>query len=234
MKMHLTILLMSCVLLPGRMALADQAELDLAKQTVNPRVAGAESTNRPQSQAQSKETAKPIRLRNVPFTDGLILFAQLSGRVILLHPAVSQAPFTEIAWTNANPTQAEVIGLMKQIFQQREAAVLEDGRVFLQIIPASMAQTATLGAKNLRPGDGVNASGMIHLQGVEMNEVVNIYGKLVGRQRADNNPVTGKLAWFHTNQPLSQAEVVYALETLLVWNDVHLTLNPDNTFSASK
>jgi hypothetical protein len=57
------------------------------------------------------------------------------------------------------------------------------------------------------------------------------YGRLLGRQRKGGEAIRQAAIHLQANRPLTKAQVVYALETLLRWNGIIITLNDDHTFS---
>jgi hypothetical protein len=99
-----------------------------------------------------------------------------------------------------------------------------------------MRQDATPGSPNLPDSrKEVIAAGLIDFEGVEMEQVIDIYGRLIGRQRKDAPAHFdgGARIYLQTVCPLSKPQVVYALETLFRWNRAKITLSQDNTFSVT-
>lgn len=225
----------------------DVLEVDLTNEIFKTRIDGVDYTNslpRPDRPATAKSW---IHLQNVDFKQAMDLYGRLCGRTILLHPYVLSEPFScEASWADESPAKTEVIACISKALDQRNASSLEDGDCFLQIIPSALAQTATLDAKApptsktemiQRATLDTKAPiqpGMVDFQGVEISQALDIYGRLVGRQRKDHEPRPMATINFKTTCPLSKAQVIYAFETLFRWNGTEIVLNDDLTFSAVK
>ncbi len=211
-------------------------DVDLTNEIVKTRIDGEEYTNSLPAPSRPAAAESWIHFQNADFRTALDVLAKLSNRTILLHPNLETAPFScEATWTGQAPTKIEITACFAKALNQRETASLEDGDCFLQIVPASMTQTATLDAK-APPTSQTEAiqPGVIDFQNVEIGQVIKIYGKLLGRERKNRDPLPMATINFRTTRPLSKGQAIYAFETLFRWNGVKIILNDDNTFSVAK
>lgn len=212
-------------------------ELDLTNEIVITRVDGRDHTNSLPSPGRPPTSRSWIHLQDADFRAAMGLYALAAGRTILLHPLVATTPFSCTAsWAEEAPATNEITACFVAALNQRATASLEDGNCFLQIVPATMTQSASLGSKNLPESrKEVIAAGLIDFEGVEMDQVIDIYGKLIGRQRKDPKAhfEGGARMYLQTVCPLSKPQVIYALETLFRWNRGKITLYEDNTFSVT-
>lgn len=210
-------------------------EVDLTNEMVKWRIAGADYTNSLPAPNRPATAKSWIHLQDADFRKAIDLHAVLSHRTVLLHPDLKSGPFScEAAWSEPVPTGAEIADCFAKSLTQRDAAVLEDGDHFLQILPAGLAPTAFLGSKNLPAGASSLASGMINFENVDQSEALEIYAKLINRQRQGAIPGRANPINLRTTCPLSKAEAIYALETLFRWNGAMVVLNEDHTFSLVK
>jgi hypothetical protein len=213
----------------------DVLEVDLTNEVVKTRIDGEDYTNSlpiPNRPAAAKSW---IHLQDIDFQKAMELDGVLSGRTILLHPDVVGTQFScEDSWVNEVPAKNEIIACFAKSLSQRQAASLVDGDCFLQVIPASMAQTAAFGSKDLSVE--TVTSGNINFRNVDIGQVIDIYAKLLGRQRKGGNFLNkrGVRINFQSTCALSKAQVIYAFEILFRWNGVNIVLNDDNTFSVSE
>ena len=164
----------------------DVLEVDVTNEIVKTRIDGEDYTNSLPAPSRPADAKSWIYLQDIDFQKAMELDGVLSGRTILLHPAVAATPFScEASWTGEAPAKTEIAACFAKSLGERQAASLEDGDCFLQIIPASTAQTAVLGAKDL-PVETVTR-GNIDFQNVDMRQVIDIYARLLDRQLKDSN-----------------------------------------------
>jgi hypothetical protein len=213
-------------------------EVDVTNGLVKMRIEDQDYTNTLPLPNRPEAARSWIHLENADFESAIGLLGHLSERTILLHPNVKPRPIScDGAWTESSPSETELTACFSKPIGEKAAALLEDGDCFLQIVPAAMAQTTVLGAKDLKAPAEIIQSGEINFRGVDNMEAINIYGHLLGRQFKGNENGYGTLGtfpYFVTTCPLSKAQTVYAFETLLRWSGVKIVLNDDNTFSATK
>jgi hypothetical protein len=211
-------------------------EVDLANEIVKTRIDGEDYTNRLPVPSRPAAAKSWIHLQNIDFQQAMDIYGVLSGRTILLHPAVARTPFScEASWTDKVPAKTDIVVCFANSLGLRQTASLEDGDCFLQIMPISMAQTVTLGAKDLHTVETEKIEhGGIYFRDVTVEQAINVCGKLLGRERKNNETSVSGLIYFVTTKPLSKAQAVYALETLIRWNGAEIILNDDNTFSVTK
>lgn len=207
-------------------------QMDFTNESVTTLVAGKIHTNSLTASIRPATDTSWIHLQSAAFKDAMNLYGELSGRVILLHPEVNRAPVScQINFTNPAPNKAEITAGFAEWLKVRNASVINDGDTFLQIIPTPMVSTATIGSKDL-PAEN-KSPGMVNFENIPLNQIINIYGQLLGRRRADMEVFQGTIPYFRTSQPLSKPQALYALKTLLAWQGVQIILNDDNTFSAA-
>lgn len=95
-----------------------------------------------------------------------------------------------------------------------------------------MGQAASPRSKELPAG--VPESGATHLEGVELETVVQIYVETSCRRRVGSEPVMGSVPYLNVSQALSKPELLNVLETFLGWSHVRIVLGDNNTFSIER
>lgn len=214
----------------GAHFLFEVLEVDLAKETVKTREAGEEHIYTLPGPKPSATAKSHFDLQNAAFNDVIDLYSELEKRVLLQHPAIDRAPVSlEAVWTNQAPEKAEVTDVLVKYLNQRGISVVVDGAKFLQLVPSALNLAASPRSKDL-PARAAEVGGMT-LMGIEAGKLPELYGTHSGRRRIGNEWVAGSVPYLKVTQPLSKPEVLYALETLLAWNDARILLSDDNTFS---
>jgi hypothetical protein len=209
-------------------------EIDFASETVRLRINDEDYIKHLPTPDRPATAPSWIHLYQIPFDHVLELYEHISSRTILLHPNVSQASFTcAQVWSNQPPTSSEITDCLAKWCNEQGISVLEDGDVFVQILPTDIKDTAILSAAKLPAGPKPAAPGMIDFEGLRCSDVLGIYGQLLDRQRKGNSPVSGRISRFCTPHPLAKAQTIYAIETLLRWGGNKITLNDDHTFSVN-
>jgi len=236
---------------PDRAALAEgqrrgQVEvvkIDSDKAAVFVRDAGKETSltfeNRKAADISAKTSNPTVRLDEADFAQTLDLFAEMKGRTVLRHPSL---PATSVSFKTSAPTLREAIKALEAEFLDKGIAVIPDGEKFVMVVPAPLAKTIVprpveVAAKAVKdsvanPGE-IIPSGSVYFAPVGLDQVLPIYSELIGRKyvpqpfRPQGAPIH-----FRSTTPLTKAELVYALETLLAWDNVTIVLNDDKTFTA--
>ena len=205
-------------------------EIDFHRETVQTREGGEEHTYILSHGSHSAKAGNWIRLQNAAFKDVIDLYSQLGGRTVLLHPAVERGAVSlQAEWTNHVPEKAEITFAFEEYFKQRGSSIILDGERFVQLVPSSRSQTASPRSRGLPAGEPVFHGP--YLENVGLDDVVRMYASASGRRRVGDTLLAGYIPYFHNTRPLSKAEALYALETLIEWNGWKIILGPDNTFS---
>jgi hypothetical protein len=168
----------------------------------------------------------------------LSLFDQLTNRSLLRWPSLPAATFSLRAATTDRVGAAQVLA---QALVKKGLSIIPDGKKFLMIVPASevarvnphapLSKSPSNGVTELQPAppgskdnwEEVMPPGVIDFRGADVRQVADIYSLLASRKL----DLSGSLGfrttiYFRSQTPLTKAEAVYALGTLLRWSGVNL------------
>lgn len=169
-------------------------------------------------------------MQDAAFDDVIDLYSELEKRVLLLHPAIDRAAVSlQVFWTNQPPAAAEATHALLKYLNQRGISVVVDGSRFLQVIPSDIRTTALPRSAEL-PATS-HAVDSVTLTTDDAGELIRMYAHFSGRRRTGNTPISRAVVYLKFNQPLSKSEVLYAVETLLGWNNAKILVGEDKTFS---
>jgi len=203
-------------------------EIDFVRGTLKTREAGEEHVYGLPALDLPPNTKGWCHLKNAAFNDVTDLYSGLEQRVLLQHPEMDRAPVSlEAVWTNQPPESADVIKALVGFLNQRGISVVQDGSKFLQLVPGALKQSTSARSKNL-PAGPTEVGGMT-LQGAV--DLIQMYSNYSGRRCTRNESTSLSVPYLKVARPLSKAELVYVLETLLAWNQATIVLGEDNTFS---
>jgi hypothetical protein len=202
-------------------------ECNFVTRTVRTREDGEEHTYSFKGTGVPSGAKDWLCLQKAAFNDVVDIYSEVTGRTILLHPAVDRALVSlEAFWTNQVPEREEVTSVFEKYLGERGASLAVDGTRFLQIVPRTMSQTILVTSKDL-PAGPPKTGGML-LSGQQ--NLVDMYAAFSGRRRKETNPVTSSVPYLRVGS-LSQPELLYVLETFLRWNGNRIVLGDDSTFS---
>ena len=176
--------------------------------------------------------AASLRLNDLGFAAVFDMYSAISGRTLLVHPAVKNKIPVVIA---ANPqNKTELIQSLENVLSEKGFAVIPDGTKFEQILPKELAKDANPRSESLTASkDGADiAGGSINFENVPFEQFRVIYTQLSGRDiLQDMNLQTVTLS-LQTRNPLTQSELLYAMDVLLCWQGVKIIKVDDKTSKA--
>ena len=175
--------------------------------------------------------------QNVPVTQVLDFYAQLTGRTIL---RPTMLPVGLINAQGHNLDRGEAVRMLEQTFTNSHLQVVPQGEKFIVVLSANLPLPAaalwkarkTAGAEKQRQVSTSVKMGAINFIHVPSSQALSFYGKLAERkvEQAPNLPsipITLKTA-----TSLSLAEVLYAFETVLLLNGIQIVAVDDQTVKA--
>jgi hypothetical protein len=188
-----------------------------------------------QTNTPNQTTAAGIHLREAKLQQALELYAQIKGRTILRHPLLK--PIT-VSLDAEIPTAAA----FEDMFRQHGIATIVDGEKFVMVVPIAQTNFVTprsnkivstvLGDLSSMTNNVVIPAGAINFLPTDLDQVIPIYSDIIERKPASGSKFPYGLIYLRTVNPLSKAEVIYALETLFAWNGFKLVPEDDKTFRA--
>ena len=217
-------------------------KIDPEKMLVTVRQAGKEipvTFDKDESANVSTKVSRlTVLLRNAELAQTLDIYGELKHRTILRPPNLAAQT---VSFSTQAPTAAEASKALEAAILERGIAVIPDGDKFVMLVPAFMAKGVTSGAAEARkehapdlagkPND-IIPTGSIIFSPCDVNQVLPIYGELIGRKYKPDRAGSFGLIYFRNTVPLTKDELIYALNTLLAWNNVALVFNDDKTFTA--
>ena len=189
-----------------------------------------------QTNAPNQTAVTDIHLREAKLQQALELYAQIKGRTILRQPLLK--PIT-VSLDTEIPTAAAAF---EDMLRQRGIATIPEGDKFVMVVPISLTNSVTprsnkivstvLGDLSSMTNNEVIPAGTINFLPTDWNQVIPIYSDIIERKPASGSKFPYGLIYLRTVNPLSKAEVIYALETLFAWNGLQLVPEDDKTFRA--
>jgi hypothetical protein len=177
-----------------------------------------------------------LLFEHAPINQALMVYQQLAGRTLLVHPSLPPVSFSLNA-TVTNRTEAARV--LEKEFAAQGITTVPDGGKFTMLVPKSQLAAARPRSSEIRPasppaGKGnTNESippGVIHFQGISPDQAAAIYAELLGRKLDRTTPLpptTTALLQIKTETPLSREEAQYALEVLFAWQGFKLVPSGD-------
>jgi hypothetical protein len=180
-----------------------------------------------------------ILLQNVHFRSVLALYQMFCNRTLLMHPKLSNSPFT---FRSSATNEAGAVSDLQKAFTEREIVMVPDGEKFLMIAPeyaASALQPRSPQAKpNDSNGDQHNEEmippGTIDFRGGDTYQVLAVYGMLVDHKLSQTPrfpPHDFSGYFLKTQTPLSRKEAIYALETLVNLHGLNVVTQSDGSIT---
>lgn len=156
--------------------------------------------------------------------DFLEFYAVLLGRTVLSPPGLKVAPFGLAA---AAPTQEQAIDFFQRQLESHGLATVLEGEHLALVLPLDMATAQAKQLVGLRQGwpdlrqpDAPVPRGAVYLENVPVEQMLPIYGDLVGRRWIKSDLRSVQPFTFRTQAGLAKAEVVEAFDILLAWQQL--------------
>jgi hypothetical protein len=182
-------------------------------------------TNRPASDAP--EINLPAARLNLV----LDLYAEASGRTLLLHPLLPAMTITLRAKATNNAQCAKVLAAA---FATNGIAVIADGGKFALVVPKSYVSSVHANSAEIKPtpddaeaGNTIPAGSVVFIN-MEFAQVAVFYADWRGRKANFSDwRMPSPLISFKNQTALTKSELIYALDTLFEWNGVELVPDGD-------
>jgi RNA polymerase sigma factor (sigma-70 family) len=160
------------------------------------------------------------------------LYAAISGRTLLVHPAANKKNPVMVATNPHN--KAEVIQSLENVLNEKDFAVIPDGNKFEQIIPNKM--TNSVNPHSPAPisphGKDDMFGGSVNFENVPFEQIRAIYAQLSGREIFQEPGLPAITMSLKTGNPLTKPELLYAMDVLLGWQGVKIVNVDEKTSKA--
>jgi hypothetical protein len=175
------------------------------------------------------ETGHPgLVLEDAGFGQVLMIYQRLSGRTLLIHPALPEYS-VNLRAEASNPAEAALV--LEKEFASQKIAVIPDGDKFAMVVPESQVTGLKPRSTEIKPTEGeLLPAGVISFLNVDLVQVANIYAALMGRKldRQAPPPRATRTINLKTQTPLSLEEARYALDTLFRWQGLEMIPTGDD------
>jgi hypothetical protein len=175
------------------------------------------------------ETGHPgLMLEGAGFSQVLMIYQRLSGRTLLIHPALPEYS-VNLSAEASNPAEATLV--LEKEFAAHQIGTIPDGDKFTMIVPESQLTRIKPRSMEIKPTEGeLLPAGVITFWNVDLVQVANIYAALMGRQldRQAPPPRATRTIKLKTQTPLSREEARYALDTLFRWQGLEMIPEGDD------
>jgi len=184
---------------------------------------GSAATNSP---APTNDSGYTINWTAVPLDVALKTYASTLGRTVLEQPSV---PSISITLSLQNATKAEFQKAVENALREEGIASIPDGDTFQLIILASEEKKWPEIIASLPVIDDAQKGYTFAYNGVDMRQVMPVYGDLVRRKWINETlpPAGIRLSTVH---PLTKAEAVHALNAIFALNGVKIVNVGDDSF----
>lgn len=172
------------------------------------------------------------RLTNAPLGAVLRIYAELTGLTLLQHPELAAQKLSISSAASDGPTLATVFAAA---LTNAGVVSIPDGDKFLRILPAAAAGKIQSIGIPLRGTKEVGAAEMLPAGAItfipaKTDQVAPIQAELLHRKLEPYrlNRLTTDIV-LQTRQPLSRAEIVYALDVHFAWRGLRIVTVDDQT-----
>jgi hypothetical protein len=212
----------------GRSPKVELVAVDAPHMRIKVRENGAEYTYAIPSGPVSLPGTNRLALANASITDAIDLLSLLTDRIVLFHPNnQTMGRSIQCHWTNIVTTKLEAARAMENAFHGRDMETILKGNHFLILSPSAVTNEiarAWVGPAAGRPEVAPFAAR-------NPAEAIAKYSELTGRKLAagPSAPET----WFYLRilNPLSKADAIHAIKTILDWGGCRVVDAKDNTFT---
>jgi hypothetical protein len=195
---------------------------------------------------QSASSTPTIILEKADFRSVVPIFQKLCNRTLLQHPQTPDPTFTFHS-SAVNP--ADALHDLQIAFTNNGLVMIPDGDKFLMVgpssatsmlIPRSAQTTSAQTSSNLQSTNAENhaqeslPAGTLDFRGADLNQAFELYGMLIAhpmdRSHGIRGPARGEF-YILTQTPLSKAEAIYAISTLINWRGVNVVTQSDGSIT---
>jgi hypothetical protein len=185
-----------------------------------------------------------VDLLNVPLEQALMVYSDLRGRTLLRPEGLMPVPI-RFRTQSAMPREMVVYGLTVTL-TLNGLALVDDGDKFVQVVPVRRFEDVQARAPKpepgapvidpakvpvFRPGFNPNAAA-VNLQMAE--ELIAFYARLADRKFVPSEISVQRPVIFEVRTPMTKAELLYGIETLLALNGLVIVPGEDNSFRVER
>ena len=160
-----------------------------------------------------------LDFNNAELNQVLNIYAEVSGRTLLRHPALAARPFAlHVSATN----RAELAALLEKLLADQNISVIPDGEKFAIVVQKPLASQVHARAPKATSGASISA-GEVNFMGADLRLVAAIYADLLDKKLDGTNWQEIGFApvfQFRNQTPLAKNELIYALETQFEWSGI--------------
>jgi len=166
-----------------------------------------------------------VQLANVPLSAVLKLYAELTGLTLLQHPELTEEKLSITSTISDRPALAVVFAVA---LTNAGVVSISDGDKFLRILPAAQAEEIQ---RIQIPARGTNEvgsaqefpAGAISFARAKLEQAARIQVELIRRKfDPQQSRLSAKDIDLQTQQPLTRAEIIHALDVHFAWRGVKL------------
>jgi hypothetical protein len=188
---------------------------------------GAENTYAIPSGPLSWPGTNRLALANASIHDVIDLLSLLTDRIVLFHPDnQTMAPELQCHWTNSVTTKLEAARALGNAFHGRDTETILRGSHFLILSP--IAVTNAVSRAWASPAEGGPEVGPFTAR--DPIEAIAKYSELTGRRLASGQSAPETWFYLRTLKPISKAEAINAIKTILDWGGWRIVDGTDRTF----
>ncbi|MCW5551590.1 MAG: hypothetical protein KIS67_05410 [Verrucomicrobiae bacterium] len=188
---------------------------------------GAQTRDLPVSATNRTEVA--IELADADLPSVLEQYSRLSGRNVLRPPTLPKVAITLRATATNELAGA---ALVEQALAEKNIAMISDGDKFVIVVPKAQAAKVQPHSAQLQKVSAQSDPaplvpiGAVRFENATLPQVLHIYAGLLGRKLKDPDrvPAGSGLVHFVARTALTKEELLYALDTLLAWHHLRVTL----------
>ena len=179
----------------------------------------------------------PIHLKNLSVRGMITQYSTSSDRTPIIAPGLPEATFS-LDFTPPILT-SEVARMITNALAEKDILVIPDGRIFALVVPKSWEKTvhpmaSQIHNSTISPTNRMVKYNDFDLHSATIAEVLKVYATLarakIDPESPTNFPDT-KIS-FITYHPTTREETMYALRTLLLWNNVKINFIGPGLISA--
>lgn len=187
------------------------------------------STNNAAETTKGTNSQSGYKFDGVALNDAFDAIGSIIGRTMLVHPDVSRMSFSV---SIQGRDKSELVEAFKKILHEKEVAVISDGDKFDLVVPTPLEKTfsSLIQTRALpNPDNSQLENILLHYNNVDLHQVLDVYGDLIGRKLAQQSLPFG-IFKINTQTPLTKAEVVHAFDVLFAFQGIQAVNVGDNSF----
>lgn len=170
-----------------------------------------------------------LALASAAITDVIDILSLLTERTVLFHSqngTMETHIQIEAHWTNSVTTKPEASRVLESALQSGGAAILLKGNDFLLVVPEALTNGITRGWVS----PAVGPPDVAPFAANNPTEAIVKYSELTGRRLTSGQCGSETSLYLRTLKPISEAQAVHAIKTVLDWSGCRIVDDNDKTF----